>query len=102
VVNLAAALAGSTSTPPVSTTPGAIAGTVTQGGKTRAAISGAAVSCGTAGTATTDSTGRYTISNVVPGGYTCTASATGYQAKSASTTVNSGQTSVLDFALRAG
>jgi thermitase len=101
VVNLAAALGGSTSTPPASTTPGAITGTVTGSGKSKAAISGATVSCGPAGSATTASNGSYTISSVPPGTYTCTASATGYQSKSGSTTVNGGQTSTLSFALRA-
>jgi hypothetical protein len=101
VVNLAAAMGGSTSTPPASTTPGAITGTVTGSGKSKAALGGATVSCGPAGSATTASNGSYTISSVPPGTYTCTASATGYQSKSGSTTVNGGQTSTLSFALRA-
>ena len=101
VVNLAAALAGSTSTPPPTSSPGTIAGSVTGSGKSKNGISGASVNCGSGGSGTTGSDGRYTISNVTPGTYTCTASATGYQSKSGNTTVNSGQTSALSFALRA-
>ena len=101
VVNLAAALGGSTATPPPATSPGAITGTVSNGGKTKSAISGATVDCGPAGSATTGSNGTYTIANVGPGTYTCTATAAGYQPKSGSTTVSSGQTSTLSFALRA-
>ena len=101
VVNLAAALGGGSTTPPPSTEPGAITGTVTNSGKTKAAIGGATVDCGPAGSATTASNGSYTIASVPPGTYTCTASASGYAAKSGSTTVNSGQTSALSFALRA-
>ena len=101
VVNLAAALGGGSTTPPPSTTPGTITGSVTGRGKTKAGISGATVSCGPAGSATTGSNGSYTIASVPPGTYTCTASAAGYQSKSGSATVNSGQTTTLSFALRA-
>ena len=99
VVNLAAALAGSTSTPPPTTGPGTITGTVSGSGKNKAAISGARVDCGPGGSATTGTTGSYTISNVNPGTYTCTASASGYRAKSSNATVSSGQTTTLTFAL---
>lgn len=98
-LNLAAAIGGGGSTePPPSTDPGAIGGTVTDQ-KSKAALSGATVDCGTAGSATTDSTGKYSITSVPPGSYTCTASATGYKPKNQSVTVNSGLTSTLSFAL---
>ncbi|HVF04395.1 MAG TPA: S8 family serine peptidase [Frankiaceae bacterium] len=100
IVNLAAALGGSTATtPPPPTTPGAITGTVTDA-RSKAGISAATVSCGTAGTTTTGSAGTYTLSNVTPGTYTCTATASGYRSKSGSTGVPSGGTATLDFALR--
>lgn len=98
-VNLDAALAG-VAPPPPPPGPGAIAGKVTQQGGSKAAIAGATVNCGTAGSATTATNGTYTISNVTPGTYTCTASKTGYQSKSASVTVNSGATTTANFALR--
>lgn len=102
VVNLAGAVGGSTTTEPTEpepTDPGAIAGKVTDG-RSKAAISGATVDCGTAGSATTDSTGNYSITNVTPSTYTCTASASGYRSKSQNVTVNSGQTTTANFALR--
>ena len=99
-VNLASAL-GSTTAPPVSTEPGAIAGTVTEGGKTKAAIASATVDCGGGRTATTGSDGRYSIASVPAGTHTCTASKTGYTSKSQSVTVASGTTTTSDFALRA-
>ena len=101
VVNLAAALGGATSEPaptdPVD--PGAIAGTVTDG-RTKSAISGASVDCGSGGSATTDTAGKYAITGVTPSTYTCTASATGYRSKSQNVTVSSGQTTTANFALR--
>ena len=96
-LNLAAAIGGGGSTPPPPTGTGAIAGTVT-GGKNP--ISGATVNCGTAGSATTASDGRYTIASVPVGTYTCTASASGYKNKSASVSVNSNQTTTANFALQ--
>lgn len=100
-LNLAAAISGGggTTTPPPTTTPGAIAGTVTNQ-QSKAAIAGATVSCGTAGTATTASNGTYSLTNVPAGTYTCTASATGYKSKSASVTVNSGSTTTANFGLQ--
>lgn len=99
-LNLAAALGGGGGvTPPPSTDPGAIAGTVTNT-KTKAAISGATVDCGPAGSTTTASNGTYSIASVPPGTYTCTASASGYKPKSASVTVNSGATTTVNFALQ--
>lgn len=99
-LNLAAAIgSGGTSTPPPSTDPGAIAGRVTAQ-KTGSAISGASVSCGSGGSATTSSTGDYAISSVPVGTYTCTASASGYNSKSQSVSVSSGSTATADFVLR--
>ena len=97
-VNLAAALGGSTAPPP-STAPGAIGGKVTDA-RSKAGIAGATVNCGTAGSATTSSTGAYTIANVAPGSYSCTASASGYQSKTSNVTVNSDATTTASFALR--
>ncbi|HVF05401.1 MAG TPA: S8 family serine peptidase [Frankiaceae bacterium] len=99
IVNLAGALGGGGGTPPPPTTPGAITGTVTDT-TSKAGISGAAVNCGTAGTATTGANGSYTLSNVPPSTYTCTASASGYRSKSGNVTVASGTTSTLNLALR--
>ncbi|MGI8408201.1 MAG: S8 family serine peptidase, partial [Actinomycetota bacterium] len=99
-LNLAAAIgSGGGTTPPPPTDPGTITGTVTKqpGG---AAISGATVNCGTGGTATTGTTGSYTLSSVPPGTYTCTASATGYRSKSANVSVISGGTTTQNYALR--
>lgn len=98
-VNLAKALGSTTSTPPAPTEPGAIAGTVTDA-RRKTGISGATVNCGTAGTATTSSTGGYSLSSVAPGTYTCTASASGYKPKSAQVTVSSATTTTANFALR--
>ena len=100
IVNLASALgASSTSTPP-STSPGTITGTVTDA-RAKTGLSGATVTCGTVGGATTASNGTYTISNVPASTYDCTASAAGYRSKSATVTVPAGGTATLDFALRA-
>ncbi len=101
VVNLAAALGGSSSgggtTTPVGS--GTIAGTVTAA-KSKKAISGATVDCGAAGKATTATNGSYSIASVPVGSYTCKASASGYRSKSSSVTVNDGQTTTANFALR--
>ncbi len=101
-VNLAKTLGTtSTTTPPPSTEPGAIAGKVTDAStKSGGAIAGATVDCGTGGAATTASDGSYTISNVTPGSYSCTATATGYRSKRQSVTVSSGATTTANFALR--
>ena len=101
VVNLAAALGGSSTAPaPAPTGSGTIAGTVTSGGKNKAALSGATVDCGAGGRSTTGSDGRYTIASVPVGSYSCTASASGYGSKTSAVTVNDGQTTRADFALR--
>lgn len=80
-------------------TPGAIAGRVTEH-KTRTALASATVSCGSAGSAVTGTDGRYSITGVQPGSYSCTASKSGYASKSSNVTVSSGATSTADFALR--
>ncbi len=98
-LNLAAAVGGGGGTTEPSTDPGAIAGKVSDA-QTGAGISGATVDCGTAGRATTSSTGTYALTNVPPGTYTCTASATGYRNKSQNVTVSSGTTTTANFSLR--
>lgn len=99
-LNLAAAIGGGGTTPPPPAEPGAIVGRVTNQ-QSGAALSGATVDCGSAGSATTSSTGNYSISNVPAGGYTCTASASGYASKSQQVSVISGTTTTANFALRA-
>ena len=99
VVNLAGAVAGTTSEPPPPASPGGITGTVTDG-RTKSAISSAVVDCGTAGSGTTDAVGKYTITDVTPATYTCTARAAGYRSKAQNVTVSSGQTTTANFALR--
>ena len=99
IANLAAALGGG-GTPPPPTSPGAIAGTVTDA-RTKSGIGAATVNCGSAGTATTNTSGQYSLTNVPPSTYTCTASASGYRNKSASVTVTSGATTTANFGLRA-
>lgn len=98
-VNLAAAIGSGSTQPPEPPAPGAIAGRVTDQSN-GAALQGATVSCGTAGSATTASDGTYSIGNVTPGSYTCTASRSGYRNKNQNVTVTSGQTSTANFALR--
>lgn len=76
---------------------GAISGKVIDAA-TGSPITGATVTDGVR-TATTDSNGNYTISDVPPGTYTVTASAAGYQSASQTVTVQEGQTSTANFAL---
>ncbi|MDP9066893.1 MAG: S8 family serine peptidase [Actinomycetota bacterium] len=99
-LNLAAAIGGGggTTEPAPSTDPGAIAGKVSA--FKGSGISGAKVDCGTGGSATTATDGTYSITNVPPATYTCTASATGYRSKSQSVSVSSGATTTSDFVLR--
>lgn len=84
---------------PVVTSPGAVAGRVTDS-KSKAALSGATVDCGGGKVASSGSDGRYSIADVPAGTRTCTANATGYASKSQSVTVPSGGTATADFALR--
>ena len=77
--------------------PGTIAGKVTNSNKK--AIARATVSCGSAGTATTNATGDYSVTTVPPGTYTCTASATGYAAKTQNVTISPGNQTTANFSL---
>jgi hypothetical protein len=77
--------------------PGAITGQVTDSA-TGAGISGATVSY-SGGSATTDSSGNYTLGNVTPGSYTVGASAPGYTSVSSPVSVSSGATATLNFQL---
>ena len=80
---------------------GTISGTVTDA-NTSAQLSGASVSTTPATTtATTNALGNYTISNVSPGSYTVTASASGYMDDSTSVAVTAGQTATADLMLQA-
>ncbi|MBW3537850.1 MAG: S8 family serine peptidase [Actinobacteria bacterium] len=97
-INLVRAL-GSTTTEPAPTDPGAIAGKVTDQ-RSKAAIGGATVDCGSGGMATAAGDGTYSIASVPVGSYTCTASATGYRSKRQSVTVSSNTTTTANFALR--
>lgn len=76
---------------------GEISGAVTDASSGKP-VSGAAVAAG-ARSASTDSSGRYSISNVPPGTYSLTASADGYQNASQIVTVVAGKTSTADFSL---
>jgi len=95
-INAYQAVQGSSS-PPSPPSTGQISGTVTDAA-TRKAIGGATVNNG-ATSATTNSNGNYTISNVPQGTYTVTASANGYQSSSRTITVSSGQTATANFSL---
>ena len=76
---------------------GSISGKVTDA-STGAGIAGATVSDGPA-SATTDSTGAYTLAGVPAGTYTLTVSASGYGSGSQSVSVTSGQTTTANIAL---
>jgi hypothetical protein len=86
-------------TPAAPAAPGAISGTVTNA-TTAAAISGATVTIQGGASTTTDGSGNYTFSNVTPGSYNVSASASGYTSSGLSAaTVNSGATTTRNFAL---
>ena len=78
--------------------PGTIAGTV-HNQKTGAVVANASVNCASGYSAKTSSTGTYAIPNVPPGGYTCTASASGYRPSMRTVAVSAGQTSTANFSL---
>jgi hypothetical protein len=78
---------------------GAITGTVVRA-NTLAAIAGATVSYA-GGSSITDSSGRYTLSNVPPGTFPLTASNLGYVAASQTVTASAGATTTANFALSA-
>jgi hypothetical protein len=90
-INAFKAVGGST------VSPGAISGKVTDSGNGTPVV-GATVS-DTIRTAFTDASGNYTISNVLPGSYTVTASASGYTSSSQTASVVAGQTTAADFTL---
>ncbi len=79
-------------------TPGTITGTV-RNAKTGTVIAKAGVSCGSGYSAKTTSGGNYSIANVPPGGYACTASASGYRSSTQTVTVSAGQTATANFSL---
>lgn len=58
------------------------------------------MNCGTAGSATTGTDGRYSLASVPVGSYSCTASAAGYKSKTTSVTVTRDTTTTANFALR--
>jgi uncharacterized delta-60 repeat protein len=78
--------------------PGAIVGTV-RNAKTGALLASATVNCGNGYSAKTTSKGAYSILNVAPATYNCTASANGYQPSSQDVTVHAGQTPTASFSL---
>jgi large repetitive protein len=82
-----------------STNAGIIAGHVTDA-QTGSPIQGATVSySGGVQTATTDQNGNYQLTNIAPGTYNVTASASNHQASTQSTAVTSGNTATANFVL---
>ena len=81
------------------TSPGSITGRVTDS-STGAALSATTVSY-SGGSATTDSNGNYTLSNVPAGTYNVTASHSGYNSATSSVTVTAATSSTLNFQLTA-
>ncbi len=88
---------GSFKFPNCSTNSGTLQGTVSDSSTTNP-VSGATVTAGSSST-TSDGSGQYTLSSLVAGNYTVTASAQGYASGSASVTVNANSTTVQNFAL---
>jgi len=85
---------------PIGPTTGTITGIINEAG-TGAAVAGASVHTNPATTTTTtDSQGKYTISNVTPGSYVITAEAEGYMEHSMTINVTSGQTTPADLTLQ--
>mgnify|MGYP001564981058 CR=1 FL=1 len=85
--------------PTTTPTPGIIVGAVVDA-LAIVPISGATVSTDRGGyAATTDAAGAYLISNVSPGNYVLTASATDFEPSTQSITIEAGVTVVVDFAL---
>ena len=78
--------------------PGTIAGTVRKQ-KSGAAIAAATITCTSGYSSKTGSTGNYSIPNVPPGSYSCTASASGYRPSTRNVVVSAGQTSTANFTL---
>ena len=79
--------------------PGTITGTVSNA-KTGAGIVNASVNCGSGYSTKTASKGAYSIPNVAPATYSCTAGASGYNpSKPKDVTVSDGQRATADFSL---
>jgi hypothetical protein len=91
--------ADSTATGVVKANPGKMAGTV-RNLKNGATIANASVNCGDGYTAKTSSKGLYSIPNLAPARYTCTASANGYLPLTQVVDVSPGQVKTADFNLR--
>jgi serine protease len=80
--------------------PGALAGNVTAAAD-GTALAGATVTVDATGqSATTGSDGSYHIGGIEPGTWDVTASATGYESATATATIESDQTTILNFALK--
>jgi hypothetical protein len=79
---------------------GTLTGKVTKAGTTTV-ISGATVTMGTLST-TTNSSGIYTLNNVLPGAQSVTVSKAGYAGQTQSAVVSSGVATTLNFALESG
>lgn len=97
-LNLFRSLGGTVTPPPV---PGRITGTVAN--QAKAGIADAFVECSVNGHyywAWTDPSGNYTIEQVTPESYSCTASHYQYQSKTQKVMVLSGQTTTSNFTLR--
>jgi uncharacterized delta-60 repeat protein len=90
--------ADSTATGVVKANPGKLTGTV-RNLKSGATIANASVNCGNGYTAKTSSKGLYSIPNVAPATYTCTATASGYLPFTQGVDVSPGQTKTADFNL---
>jgi uncharacterized delta-60 repeat protein len=78
---------------------GAIAGTV-RNARTGAGITGASVNCSSGYSVKTTGDGTYSIPNVAPAKYSCTAGANGYRPSTQTVTMTSGQTATANFTLR--
>lgn len=83
----------------VAPAPATITGKVTDS-KSKAGIAAATVACGIGGSAASDASGVYAVTNVPVATHTCTASKSGYASKTQTVTVTPGGTATLDFALR--
>ncbi|MBV9683018.1 MAG: carboxypeptidase regulatory-like domain-containing protein, partial [Solirubrobacterales bacterium] len=59
----------------------------------------ATITCTSGYSSKTGSTGNYSIPNVSPGSYSCTASASGYRPSTRNVVVSAGQTSTANFTL---
>jgi hypothetical protein len=78
---------------------GSIAGTVNDTANNTIAGANVSASGPSSGFALTDKNGYYSISNLNPGDYTVTASATGYNSQSKNASVSTGTTTTVNFVL---